>query len=69
MFLKRPVVDFFTEEGNTSIWFTLIYYILILPIYNVFLLLYGYLFGQFTFFWNFEKRMWNRMTGRKKDAE
>lgn len=68
LFLKRPVVAFFSEAGEQPIWFSIAYYILILPIYNVFLLIYGFIFGQFSFFWNFEKRMWNRMTG-KKDAD
>jgi hypothetical protein len=69
LFLKRPVVAFFTTEGETNIWFSVIYYILILPIYNVILLFYGFIFGQFSFFWAFEKRMWYRMTGRKQNAE
>lgn len=69
LFLKRPIVGYFTENGETNIWFSIIYYVLILPIYNVFLLFYGFIFGQFSFFWAFEKRMWYRMMGRKKDAE
>lgn len=69
LFLKRPVVAFFTSGEETNIWFSVIYYILILPIYNIILLFYGFIFGQFSFFWAFEKRMWSRMTGRKNDAE
>ncbi len=46
-------------------WFSVLYYILILPVYNVFLLIYGALFGQFKFFWEFEKRFFKRMMGRK----
>ena len=69
LFLKQPIVGYFTENGETNVWFSVIYYILILPVYNVFLLFYGFIFGQFSFFWAFEKRMWYRMTGRKKDAE
>jgi len=65
LFLKKPVVSLFTEQGETPIWFSIAYYILILPIYNIFLLFYGFIFGQFRFFWEFEKKMWNRMTGRK----
>lgn len=68
MFLKQPIVEYLTENSETNVWFSVIYYILILPIYNVFLLFYGFIFGQFSFFWAFEKRMWNRMTGKKKDA-
>ncbi len=67
LFLKKPVVSLFTEQGETPIWFSVAYYVLILPIYNAFLLFYGFIFGQFLFFWEFEKKMWKRMTG-KKDA-
>ena len=67
MFLKRPVVAFFTaEEGGTPLLFSILYYILILPFYNVVLLIYGALLGQFRFFWAFEKRFLNRIFGRKK---
>lgn len=69
LFLKRPVVAFFAEDGEQPVWFSIAYYILILPIYNVILLIYGFIFGQFRFFWEFEKRMWNRMTGRKDVSE
>jgi sterol desaturase/sphingolipid hydroxylase (fatty acid hydroxylase superfamily) len=35
--------------------------LLIFPFYQVLLIIYGWLFGQFTFFWNFEKKMLSRM--------
>lgn len=60
MFLKKPIVNFFTG-GEQSILFSTIYYILILPVYNGILLVYGFLFGQFHFFWEFEKRFFKRM--------
>jgi len=65
MFLKKPVVGLFTENGEQPLLFTILYYILILPVYNLFLLIYGFIFGQFKFFWEFEKRFFARMTGRK----
>ncbi len=65
MFLKKPIVAFFTGDGEQPLLFTILYYILILPVYNLILLVYGAIFGQFKFFWAFEKRMWARMTGRK----
>lgn len=39
-------------------------------IYQILLLWIGFLFGQFSFFYVFEKKMWNRMLKpfRKKDA-
>ncbi|MCL6266062.1 DUF6787 family protein [Flagellimonas myxillae] len=35
--------------------------LLIFPIYQVLLVLFGWLFGQFRFFWDFEKKMLKRM--------
>lgn len=35
--------------------------LLIFPIYQVLLVFFGFIFGQFKFFWNFEKKMLNRM--------
>jgi hypothetical protein len=34
---------------------------LIFPIYQVLLVFFGFIFGQFKFFWNFEKKMLSRM--------
>ncbi|HRF81667.1 MAG TPA: diacylglyceryl transferase [Flavobacteriales bacterium] len=65
LFLKKPIVAYFTGEGEQSLLFTVLYYILILPVYNVLLLIYGALFGQFNFFWAFEKRFFDRLFGRK----
>lgn len=65
LFLKRPVVAFFTGDGEQPVLFSVLYYILILPVYNTILLIYGALFGQFRFFWEFEKRFFKRITGRR----
>jgi len=35
--------------------------LLIFPIYQVLIVLFGWLFGQFKFFWNFEKKMLRRL--------
>lgn len=42
-------------------WFVYTYYWLILPVYNLLLLMYGFLFGKFRFFWEFEKRFFRRI--------
>ncbi len=42
-------------------WFTPLRLILIFPIYQVLLVLIGFIFGQFKFFWAFEKKMLKRM--------
>lgn len=64
MLLKKPVLNALFPEGDHPLWFSVMYYILILPIYNIVLLIYGALLGQFSFFWNFEKRFINRIFRR-----
>ena len=60
MYLKRWFKGFdFAEYW----WFDMVYYILILPVYNVLLLLYGAIFGQGKYFLDFEKRFFKRMGG------
>ena len=67
MFLKRPLFSLLFNEGSLPLWVSVVYYILILPIYNVFLLFYGLIFGQFRFFWDFEKRFFRRIFNFKKN--
>ena len=49
-----------TKE-DLGFWFTPVRLILIFPIYQVLLVLIGLLFGQFKFFWTFEKKMLRSM--------
>jgi len=65
MFLKRPVVAWATGDGSQPVLFSVLYYVLILPVYNLFLLLYGAMLGQFRFFWEFEKRLFRKLLGRR----
>jgi hypothetical protein len=44
-------------KEDLGFWFTPIRLILIFPIYQVLLVAIGFLFGQFKFFWAFEKKM------------
>jgi hypothetical protein len=59
MFLRRILKQNFDWAHET--WFVYSYYWLILPFYNLILLMYGAIFGKFEFFWNFEKRFFNRI--------
>jgi hypothetical protein len=59
--IKRPIFILAFPDGSVPGWIKILYWIMILPIYNVFLLWYGFMFGQFQFFWNFEKRFFNRI--------
>jgi len=65
LFLKRPLTAWVAGDGEKPLWFSILYYVLILPFYNVLLLGYGALFGQFSFFWEFEKRFFKRFTDKR----
>lgn len=49
-----------TKE-TLGLWFTPVRLLLIFPIYQVLLVGIGFLFGQFRFFWAFEKKMLRSM--------
>lgn len=40
---------------------TTLYLVLMLPVYQLFLLFFGFLFGQFSFFWEKEKKLWYQL--------
>ena len=66
LFIKKPILHFLAGTGGDTMLASILYYLLILPLYNVILLAYGFLFGQFNFFWEFEKRFFNRIFRRPK---
>jgi hypothetical protein len=62
LLIKTPIfallgVDM--EEGG--FWKTVLYLLLVLPLYQALLLAYGFVFGQFRFFWEKEKQFIKRM--------
>lgn len=64
LFIKQPLYDLAGITAQTSPWVRIPFYLLtVLPAYQVLLLAYGFVFGQFRFFWNFEKRMFSRIKG------
>lgn len=60
VYLMKPILRSFFGEP-VPFWGRVVYLVLILPIYNVFLLLYGFVLGQFRFFWDFEKTFFQRL--------
>lgn len=62
-YLSKPVLALFgIIKGEVSNWvYYPLYIILIFPIYQVLLVSFGFIFGQFTFFWAFEKKMLRSM--------
>lgn len=64
LFIKQPLYDLAGITAQTSPWIRIPFYVFtVLPAYQVLLLMYGFIFGQFRFFWNFEKRMFSRIKG------
>lgn len=61
VFIKKPFVAWIDPAPENQWIFNLLYYILIFPIYNLVLLIYGWIFGMFNFFWEKEKKMWKRI--------
>ncbi len=59
--IKRPVTEYFFGDNGPSSIFSILYWVFILPIYNILLLVYGFLFGKFRFFWNYEKKFFRRI--------
>ena len=58
-YLSKPILSIFGISKDTvSAWeYYPLYILLLFPIYQVLLVSFGFLFGQFTFFWTFEKKL------------
>lgn len=64
LFVTKPVLSFFgiiKENFDYSIFYYCLKILLVFPVYQVLLIFFGFIFGQFQFFWNFEKKMLSRM--------
>lgn len=58
-YLSKPVLGWLgiTKETVPLYFYIPLYIIFIFPIYQMLLVFYGFISGQFKFFWAFEKRM------------
>ena len=62
-YIARPILEFmgiYRSETHPLLYWPL-YLILLYPFYQVLLLIYAYLFGQFSFFWPFVRKFLVRM--------
>jgi hypothetical protein len=69
LYLKRLIYGWVGLDADSAAWLRwLVALVVVLPLYQVVLLVWGWLFGKFSFFWAFEKRMIARLLGlfRKK---
>ena len=59
LWIAKPILNFLgLKKELSSAWiFWPLRILIIFPIYQILILVVGALFGQFKFFWNFEKKM------------
>lgn len=57
--VSAPILKFFdiTKENLNDFVYYFLKIILVFPVYQILLLFFGFISGQFPFFWKFEKRM------------
>jgi len=62
-YLSKPILTWLGITKNSiSLWaYYPLYILLIFPVYQVLLVFFGFISGQFKFFWNFEKGMLRMM--------
>ncbi|WP_435412752.1 DUF6787 family protein [Psychroserpens mesophilus] len=62
LFVGRPIIKFLgiTKENLNPILYWVLFIIIGLIFYQILLVTFGWLFGQFKFFWEFEKKMLKR---------
>lgn len=62
VFISRPIISLLgiTKENLNLIVYWALYIIIGLIFYQILLVSFGWLFGQFKFFWEFEKKMLRR---------
>jgi hypothetical protein len=69
VYAKKTVFNLIQVTSETELWIKIpIYITVILAVYNLLLLVVGFLFGQFNFFWEFEKRFFSRFLFKRKQT-
>ncbi len=67
VYVKKLIFDWAGINAETPLPEKVIFYVVvILAVYNMLLLIIGLIFGQFRFFWEFEKKFFSRLLFRKK---
>jgi hypothetical protein len=62
LFVEEKILQLLNLNNSDTWWAAILIFLLItLPLYNALLLMYGFIFGQLKFFWNFEKRFFGRI--------
>ena len=63
LFVADYILDMLliTQENYDNFFYWITRIILILPIYQILLIIFGILFGEFSYFWKMEKKTLNKM--------
>lgn len=65
LYLKKRIFDFVGIDNRTDFIIRIVAFLfIVLPLYQIILLFYGFLFGQFRFFWEFEKKIFANLFSR-----
>ncbi len=66
VYVKKLIYELIGVTTETPLLIRIpLYIVVILSVYNTLLLIVGFLFGQFKFFWEFEKKFCSRFRVRK----
>ena len=69
VYLKKLILDLIDITPETHLFIKIpIYILIVLAVYNLLLLVFGFVFRQFRFFWEFEKKFFSRFLFRKKQT-
>ena len=63
LFVAKPIIQFLgiSKENLHIVVYWILYVLISFIFYQIMLVLFGWIFGQFKFFWNMEKKMLKRI--------
>ena len=63
LIVSKPLLELFNinKLNNNSLFYYILRIIIVFPSYQLIILIVGWIFGQFNFFWNFQKKMLVRL--------
>ncbi|AOW19458.1 DUF6787 family protein [Urechidicola croceus] len=63
LFVAKPIIKFIgiTKDNLPTSIYWILYIVLSFIFYQIMLVLFGWIFGQYNFFWNMEKKMLKRI--------
>lgn len=67
LYAKKAIFQLLGITPDTELWIKVPLYVLIIfPVYQLLFLIFAFLFGQFRFAWEFEKKIFSRFKFKKK---